>query len=519
MRDAVDKFTDLVLACLAFVLLLAIVQSLQWRITVDTPLLAYPAFLMDKWHFVPYVDFFDINMPGTLWIFLLAGKVFQYSDLGFRVMDLFFLAGILAATWAWLRTFDPRAAFLAVVAFGLLYLSGGAYMIMQRDCMILAFTSVSLFILFSEKLRPRTRSFLVGLLFGIAATIKPHAVIGLPLVVIFETFRRKPDHVGEGPYIWRFIWSCLWTGFGLALPLVTMFGALWYTGALNGFLDVARNYWPVYLTLSGEFVEFKGPSERLGLAVKGFMTSASGRFLVLLVPAVLGSFIALFNSRLNREQRERIILLMGLAGIYAIYACITGKFFFYYMILYAYFALILASMCILSPAGSGSRGQRLFPLIVIVLTVMVAARPSPELAAWLTRTTNPAPRIETADQIASYLKEHLKPGDTVQPLDLIEGAIHGMFIARARLATPFLYTYVLGYQTTNPYVKKLQERFLIDLKAAKPRFIIQTSGLSLPQSPEEGNPFAAALQAFVRSSYDVTVKTAAYTIFERRSPP
>jgi len=516
MRDAIDKFTDLVLACLGLILALAIAQSLQWRITVDTPLLAYTAFLMDEWHFVPYVDFFEINMPGTFWIFLLVGKLFRYTDLGFRLADLFFLASTLVTTWAWLRKFGRPVALSAVIAFGLLYLSGGAYMIMQRESMVLAFISVSLLILFSDGLSSRTRSFLVGLLFGMAATIKPHAVIGLPLMVIFEVFRNKTDGVSSAPSLWSFIRTCLWTGFGLALPLAAMFIGLWYAGALNGFLDVARNYWPVYQAISGSFVEFSGPSEGLGLAVKGFMTSASGRFLVLLVPATLGSFVGLFYSRLDRGQRGQLLLLLGLAGAYTIYAFVTWKFFFYNMILYAYFALILASLCIFPPPEPVAFGRRLFPLIVLVLTVAVAARPSPELAAWLTRSVNPAPRIETADQIAAFLKERLKPGDTVQPLDLIEGAIHGMFIARARPATPFLYTYVLGYQTANPYVKTLQNRFLADLKASQPRFIIQTKGLSLPRSAGADNSFMEAFQAFLESHYYVAVTTGAYRIFERR---
>ena len=45
-------------------------------------------------------------------------------------------------------------------------------------------------------------------------------------------------------------------------------------------------------------------------------------------------------------------------------------------------------------------------------------------------------------EIAKYLKDHLEPGDTVQPMDWTGAKIlKGMLIARAKVATSFVYDF------------------------------------------------------------------------------
>jgi hypothetical protein len=45
------------------ILLFAVaIASLRWRMEHDAPVLFYLARLMDQYHYIPYKDFFDINI-------------------------------------------------------------------------------------------------------------------------------------------------------------------------------------------------------------------------------------------------------------------------------------------------------------------------------------------------------------------------------------------------------------------------------------------------------------------------
>jgi hypothetical protein len=80
----------------------AAVKSLGWRYVHDSPLMIYSGFLVERGA-VPYRDFFDMNMPGTYALMWFMGKVFGWSDLGFRVFDLLYLAVLSFLTFRWIR--------------------------------------------------------------------------------------------------------------------------------------------------------------------------------------------------------------------------------------------------------------------------------------------------------------------------------------------------------------------------------------------------------------------------------
>jgi hypothetical protein len=119
------------------------------------------------------------------------------------------------------------------------------------------------------------------------------------------------------------------------------------------------------------------------------------------------------------------------------------------------------------------------------------------------------------DEIASYLRAHLAPGDTVQPLDWTGGAVHAMLIARAPIATPFVYDFYFYHHVSNPFIQRLRARFMAAMRAAPPRFVIQIE----TQKPWPGGADTTRefpeLQALLATDYTVASRGDGYQILER----
>ncbi len=179
------KFLVFFLGFVTLVFLAQAAASLSWRIEHDSPLLLYMSFLMDRFGYVPYRDFFDMNMPGAFWMNLLIGRLAGYQDLGYRIVDLAMLAIIMACTWLWMRSFSRLAAWASAILFGFLYTLWGPLVALQREYLLLLPISVGLAIYRRQAGRAGSADLALGLAFGIAATIKPQAAIGLLPFLVF----------------------------------------------------------------------------------------------------------------------------------------------------------------------------------------------------------------------------------------------------------------------------------------------------------------------------------------------
>jgi len=302
---------------------------------------------------------------------------------------------------------------------------------------------------------------------------------------------------------------------GCLVPLSAAALILWYLGALDQFLDMASNYWPIYQSISGRFEALGGFSDQLFSALKGFMTSGSARFLVILVPGVLGLYIALYQSTLDESAKSlaRIVAALGVA--YAGYALFAGKFFLYHMILFGYFAVLLAAMCLVEQRNSPGPSQSLFPVLVLFVVMAVACRPAPEFTSWLAGRSYSSPRVERADEIAAYLKANLKPADTVQALDVIEGGTHAMLLARARPATPFLLDIVFYHRMSDPYVAKLRREFIAALESARPRFILELDHFGIIGQGSDSTTEFPELTSFIHANYRLAQSGSGYRIYAK----
>ncbi|MCX6639530.1 MAG: hypothetical protein NTW14_03490 [bacterium] len=497
-------------------LVLGAMASLQWRYQHDAPIMLYLSFLMDHFHYVPYCDFFDMNLPGTYFCYYLIGRLSGYTDLGVRIADLIIMGFVLFLNWRIMRAFGLKVAWAGSVLWGLAYLRLGPETSLQREALVLVPIVAAVYLSTSlEKLNFTLKSTALGLLFGIAATIKPHAAIGLPLLLLFiivDHKKNKPDNSSGLRTIIKFY--LLPSIIGFSIPLIAVLLYLAAVGALAPFFDIAVNYWRLYAHLTGNHESIIG-YKRITYLLQNYRNL--GEFTIWFAAAVVGVFISLYHSTLNSALKRQVILLAGLTFCYSIYTLLAGQFWSYHWLLFLFFLIQLCSLTLVRQNKDSTKGERLFPIAVFLLTVVLAVNPPPDSAMLLFEHKLPAIKSGQVDEIAVYLQANLRPGDTVQPLDWTGGAVHALLISRAKLATRFVYDFHFYHDISNPYIQNLRKEFISELKAAQPRFIVQIFGENKRwvYGADTTREFQE-LQSLLDQTYGVIAKGDGYYIYELR---
>lgn len=507
-----DRLVRGILAALTMLLILIAVFSLQWRMVHDTPVMLYLSFLIDRFHEVPYRDFFDENAPGVYLTYYIVGRVFGYSDLGFRCADMLYLAAILAATWLWVKGIDRRAGWCGALLFGLVYLGRGPVLSFQKDYVILLPTALALLVSSRPRFNAAVRSALIGFLFGACALVKPQAAIGLPLVLAFMVFDGGGDGRGGFRGAGRLIGAASSALAGFAVPLAAAVLYLWRNGALGSFIDIARNYWPLYHELTGYKAIARG-YPRMQYLFWNYTLLGGGR--IWLVPAAIGTGISLIRSGLTVSQRRQVALLICLTVCYSLYVPLAGKFWPYHWLPFSYFIILLSSLCLIPQPSARPVAIRIVPAIALILTACLAIHMPSDFVRQIHGQPPEVPQGGRVDEIASYLRSHLRPGDKVQP---IEGCAHAMLLAEAELATPIYYDTCFCHHLSSPYIQGLRSRFISDLATSKPRFITRVShGGPGWIGPDTSAEFPE-LQSLIDSEYHAAARGRGYVIYERNAP-
>jgi hypothetical protein len=435
----------------------------------DTPVMLYLSFLIDRYHEVPYRDFFDENMPGVYLTYYLVGKAFGYTDIGFRCADMLYLAAILGATWLWMRRIDRRAGWCGALLFGLVYLGHGPVISLQKDYVILLPTALALLAASQPRFGIMVRSVLIGFLFGMCALIKPQAAIGLPLVLAFAI-----SDVGREGRIGlaiatRLIGAAAVSLAGFAVPLVAAGLYLWRNGALGSFIDIARNYWPLYHELTGYKMIATG-ALRVKYLFLNFIDLGGMR--LWLLPATVGVCVALVRSGLTASQKRRVKLLIGLLICYGVYVLLAGKFWPYHWLPFSYFIILLSSLCVIKQPQERGEATKRFPVVILFMTACLTVRPPHDFLNQIRGEPPTPPKDGRVDEIAAYLKSNLREGDRVQPIEGAGGALQAMLMTEVRLATPFYYDTCFYHHITSPYIQGLRRQFIESLSATAPRFVV-----------------------------------------------
>jgi hypothetical protein len=496
---------------LGILLLVVATLSLQWRIQHDSALRLYVAYLIDELHYVPYRDFFDEQAPGVHFVYSLVGLVSQYSDLGFRIADMLALGTILSTTWLFMRHLANRqVAWCAAIIFGLAYLQWGPAVSMEKEFLTILPISIALLVVMSfPRWSDRLRGAAVGFLFAVAGSIKPQAAIGFPLVLAFHAWSIMEQRGRKPRQLLPFLLS---SAVGFAGPLLAMVVYLWHNGALPSLIDIAAHYWPLYAELTGSQQMLSGPA-RLPYLVNGYLTLGGHRWWLL--PAVVGTCVSLC-SQADRHRKRQVLLLVGMALAYSLSAVAAGKFWNYHWLPFQYFVILVASLCLVELPRTTHRLASLLPPVVLLLTVCLCIRPPREFYAQARGRPLPPPKAGRVDEMASYLKSHLKDGDKVQPLDWTGGAVQAMLMTRAQPATPFIYDVLFYHHVSHPYVQGLRRRFIEDLRVSQPRFIIEVVSEDKPWVwGEDTTREFPELRSLLAADYTVTLRGEGFVAYER----
>ena len=514
-RSFVDRWIGAIpalsVAFLGLCLALIAAASMSWRVMHDSPLMLYAAFLMDRFGYVPYRDFFDMNMPGTYFFYYLLGRIFGYSDTAMRVVDLGCLVAIMAVTGMWMRRFGALVAAFGALLFGLVYLSAGPPTSMQRDYILLLPLAGALW-LFSSKLSTLPRLAGVGGLFGLVATIKPQAVIGLPVLLAFELWplRRRSD---PGAAAGGWVRGLAATTIGFAIPLLVGAAYLLATGALGAFFDLALGYLPLYAQLDGFHRASSGGGERIVALILGFLQLGGAKAWV--GTAALGTLVALYPSTLSESRQRDVKLLLALAVVYSVYPAITGQFWDYHWTPFLYFMALLSALGLVRQPTGAPRLLRLLPMCALWFALLIpqATAASPYI---LRGGEMPAPKGGRVDRIAAVLKERAQPGDRAQALDWTGGAIHAILIAELETATPFIYDFHFYHHVSTDYSQGLRKRFIESFAESRPRFVVEiTTDKPWPRGDDTSRSFPQ-LRQILASDYEVAQTGDGWVVHERR---
>src|SRR5690242_2024451 len=171
---------------LALCLAAFVAGTWRWPFVYDAALIRYANFLMQH-HLAPYRDIQDYNLPGSYFFDWLVTHTLGLSALAWRIYDLLLTAVAGIAIYRIARPYSRFAGFFAAALFALFHARDGIGQSGQRDLLITALVLIGVALTLRRNKRSSLNAALFGLSIGIAATVKPTAIIALPLLLLTPT--------------------------------------------------------------------------------------------------------------------------------------------------------------------------------------------------------------------------------------------------------------------------------------------------------------------------------------------
>ena len=459
--------------------------------------MVYLGYLVDCAGLVPYRDFFDMNTPGAYVANVAVGRLANYTEAGARVVDLGWLAVLLMVTGALMRPFGRRATWSAVAFTATIYLSEGAPLTLPREVLLLPLVGVALALTAHSGSRPGR----LGLRSGCARRhgrddqTPGRAVRAAPVALPWPGLARGRAVAA--------------VAIGAVLAPAAALLYLWRHDALGPFLDIATHYWPLYNAFTGE-----RPHEVFGAARPDSPIACGAPSRSARIPLCLLAGAALFGAVAARmavepgarAQRTLHVLLAALAAAW-LAVIPAGKFWAQHWWPFSYVAVLLGSLACVE---GRSVPTWLRPVALVLLSLGVSWSDI-TIPGWTPRF--PFAQVE---RIAAYLAGHMAPGDTVVPLDWIEGAQHAMLRAGARPGTSFVYDFHFDHHVSSPYIQALRARFVNELDERRPRYLIRIHRPDRFAGPDTSASFPA-LEARMHSAYRQVLTDDDYEVWERRA--
>ncbi len=494
---------------LPFTLLIAAVllSSHGWRFEHDTPLLHYAAFMINEYGWTAYRDIFETSMPGTLAFHVLLTRTFGYSDLAFRLVDIASVLLVVYLSMRLCRRWGLLVGLSTGVIYAALYLGYGQSMSLQRDYLGLILILACLNLCTAGN-ADRNSILVIGTLLSCAALIKPHLVIGAPVILWLYWHNNQPER-GQ-----------TWLGHlaifvaGGLLPAIAILIWLGPAGAMNELWALLWHYLPLYNQINGDLEIISGQQAS---AYFWAQLIKAGGFQAWLLAALAG-YLLLWRQ--GGEDRIWAIALSLLTALYLAYAAIAGKFWAYHFMPFLFFCVLGSCLLLRSVATAGWQWKTVLPPIIVVLLVLntingIQLYPRFVAAQFSSEDSIFPPKAGRVDRIKKHLLPHVKPGDRAQALDTTGGAIHALLDLKIPHASPFIYDYHFYHHVDNPYIQTLQSQFLDAMTSRPPRFIVEITARNKPYvSGETTMQQWPALESLIAQQYTELVRESDFRIYE-----
>jgi len=503
------KFFKFITASSIVLLLIIIIYSLKWKMVIDTPVLFYHAFLYDAFNLVPYRDFFCFAMPGNIATYYFFAQIGGYSDLSIRIYDCIILLLILFFIYKTMLFFSREAAIISVIFFGYMFIVFGPYYTLQPDFICILPISIILYLVktYDKTNYIKTFVFLIGFLFSVVFLNKPQQAFGLAPVLFFLIFFQKTSH--KFFKLTTIIKTILSAGFGFLIPIFFCIYILHQKGALPDFLDIAKNYWPLYNQLTNEF-KLLSKNDYHEYLIKYLQYSGGHKFYIF---SAFISFIYFCVNNINKKNQIKFaFLILFLLLLYCITILISAKFFYYHWLPVLFFSSLLLSLCFdsITIKNKIPTLQKLIILIVL-LSILLEIKTNFNKISQSDMVFKR--NYEIAEKLSVFIDKNCNKNDNVQILDITDGGLHALLKSKKKIATKFLYDYYFYHHISNEYIQKIKKEFIFEIKQTKPKYIIKIYYNYIPEGVDCSDSFPE-LKHIYDTYYDKNEDNSDFTIYK-----
>jgi hypothetical protein len=473
-------------------------RSWSWPLIHDAPLMHYVAWLIAQGA-VPYLDVFDMNMPGVYLLHLCVISLLGEGDRAWRLFDLAWLGLTTAALFGFSRRMgDNWSGLGAALLFVLYHLSGGAWRAGQRDFLLVVFLVLAAWGAARAWESAGARGPLLwgGLAAGTGIMIKPQAAlfwIACAAVAALGARRRGALRA-----------LGLWCTAGLAVPALIM-GWLAWRGGVGPFLAIAGGYvLPLYSHV-GRVSVWEG----LRWHVYGWQIWSC-----LIALGILGLSL---RAEKPYGVRRWLSLLGAVLGF--LHFAVQAKGWEYHLYPFAVFLCALASVALAARAtqarpsrwGAAPALSRALASAVLVIAVALLGVKGVDAAD--------APWIADKARRVSALARDLRPiagAGPVQVMDVTEGGIHALLRLHLRQPTRFLYDFHFFHDEGDARIQALRAEFARDLERRAPTAVVVFKDTWRRQGYERLKDFPA-VDGLLARDYSLAVEGDGYRIYAKRA--
>lgn len=447
--------------------------------------------------FPPFTYAYTMKLPGVSIVYALGMYLFGQSPagihLGLLVINFICIALVyLVAT----RLFDSTTALVSCATYAVLSLSQSVLGIFAHATHLVMLFSLTglLILLYALDSGRRQFLFVSGLCFGLAVTMKQHALLLalLPLFYCVRSVWRKPV-TGRKFSFGAFIFFIL----GMIIPYALL--VIWVTQA-----GVFDRFWFWTVAYSREYASGYTLLQGWRNFAQEFSTILTSQPFLWLLAGIGAVSLGTQYSRCRNKGFVFWFLLLSCLSV-----CPGLIFRNHYFVLMLPVAALLVGAAFRSSSEfslqwvqSRKLSEAVFLLVwgVAVVSGLFIEREylfikSPTEMSRFCYGLNPFPE---ALEIARYLKDRSNPGDTIAVLGS-EPEI--LFYADRLSATGHIYMY--GLMENQSYAERMQLQLIREVEQSRPKYVVYVSvAMSWLVEPSSSRAVFKWGENYLRSSYE-----------------